>query len=527
VKRLLTALFVSAVIQDGVLGQTPVSRPAFEIADIRVSTRQNPGLRGGGLRGTRYELRNATMVDLIRTAYNVQPERVIGGPSWLEWNRFDIAALAPEGTTPERLREMLKALLAERFMLVVREDIVPATAMALRLAGPHKLREAPRAGGCQGRAAPEPNGVIAQTIACSGLTIAQLAEQLPRGAAASAYLPGGQPVIDETGLSGFWEFQLKFTPRALLGQAGSDGISLQAGLEKLGLKLEPKPITVPAIAVETVNVKFTPNAADIARRLPPLPPPSFEVASLRPSAPDAQQRRVQLLPNGQVNISAMPLSLMFALAWDLPDDHFVAGPDWLETPRFDVQARAFVTPKPESNAQFDDDLLRLMLRGLIVERFQVKYHMEDRPMPAFDMVVDGPKMTKADPATRTRCIEGAPSDPAAAKLLAFVRQWTCQNVSMEQFGQLLPSIAGGYTRVPVHDRTGLSGGYNFTLSFSTSQQVQQATPTTDAGKAGSDSPVALSLGDAVRRQLGVRLVDTKRRVPVLVIDSISQTPTSN
>jgi uncharacterized protein (TIGR03435 family) len=73
----------------------------------------------------------------------------------------------------------------------------------------------------------------------------------------------------------------------------------------------------------------------------------------------------------------------------------------------------------------------------------------------------------------------------------------------------------------------LSGGYNFTLSFSTSQQVQQAAPTTDAGKPGSDSPVALSLGDAVRRQLGVRLVDTKRPVPVLVIDSISQTPTSN
>ena len=143
------------------------------------------------------------------------------------------------------------------------------------------------------------------------------------------------------------------------------------------------------------------------------------------------------------------------------------------------------------------------------------------------MVADGPKMTKADPATRTRCIEGAPSDPAAAKLLAFARQWTCQNVSMEQFGQLLPSIAGGYTRVALRDRTGLSGGYNFTLSFSTSQQVRQATPTTEAGKGGADSPVALSLGDAVRRQLGLRLVDTKRPAPVLVIDSISQTPTSN
>lgn len=129
--------------------------------------------------------------------------------------------------------------------------------------------------------------------------------------------------------------------------------------------------------------------------------------------------------------------------------------------------------------------------------------------------------------TRTRCIEGSPPEPAAAKLLAFARQWTCQNVSMEQFGQLLPRIAGAYTRVPVRDRTGLPGGYDFTLSFSTSQQVQQAAPTTDPGNGRSDSPAALSLGDAVRRQLGIRLVDTKRPVPVLVIDSISQTPTSN
>ena len=80
------------------------------------------------------------MVDLIRTAYNVQPERITGGPSWIEWNRFDIAALAPENTPPDRLREMLKTLLAERFKLVVREDMVTTTALALKVKGTHKLR---------------------------------------------------------------------------------------------------------------------------------------------------------------------------------------------------------------------------------------------------------------------------------------------------------------------------------------------------------------------------------------------------
>jgi uncharacterized protein (TIGR03435 family) len=117
-KRMLAALGIAGFLLSGsVFGQAPAPRPAFDVTSVQVSTRPQPGMRGGVLRGTRYELRNATMLDMIRTAYAVQPERVSGGPTWLEWNRFDIAALAPEKTPPDRLREMLKTLLAERFKL--------------------------------------------------------------------------------------------------------------------------------------------------------------------------------------------------------------------------------------------------------------------------------------------------------------------------------------------------------------------------------------------------------------------------
>ena len=104
-KRLFAVVAVTAVFSGSVLGQAPAPRPAFDVAGIQISTRPQPGMRGGQLRGNRYEIRNATMVDLIRTAYNVQPEKIGGGPSWLEWNRFDIAALAPEKTSPDRLRD--------------------------------------------------------------------------------------------------------------------------------------------------------------------------------------------------------------------------------------------------------------------------------------------------------------------------------------------------------------------------------------------------------------------------------------
>ena len=70
--------------------ETPVN---FEIVDVHVSARVlNPNLRGGVLRAGRYELRSATMVDLIRTAYNVEAEKVLGGPAWLETDRFDVIA---------------------------------------------------------------------------------------------------------------------------------------------------------------------------------------------------------------------------------------------------------------------------------------------------------------------------------------------------------------------------------------------------------------------------------------------------
>ena len=530
--RLFIGMGVTALLAGPVLGQAPAPRPAFDIAGIQVSTRPQPGMRGGLLRGTRYELRNANMVDLIRTAYVVQPERITGGPSWIEWNRFDIAALAPEGTSPERVREMLKTLLAERFKLVVREDMVNTTALALRVKGAHKMRESSGGGGgCQAQQAPEPNGVIATSVACSGFSMTQLAEQLRT--ANNPYLAPGQQVIDETGLTGSFDFQYKYTPRQLLAQAGSDGVTLQAAFEKLGLVLEPKDVKVPAIVVDSATLEFTPNAPDLAKRLPPAPAPQFEVAVLKPSPPEVTQARAQLRPTGQVDISAGPLNRIIGLAWNLHNDppgQYLVGPKWVETTNFDVTARAFATPNPANQAQLDEDLIRLMLRTLIIEKFQIKWHMEERPMPAFELLADSPKMAKADPATRTRCFEGAPpGSPAAAKPPQFPRLVTCQNISMEQFAQMLPSIAGGYTRVAALDKTGLTGGYDFMLNFSPLGQVQGARPEPGAANAGValDPTGALSLMDAMRRQLGIRMEETKRPIPVLVIDSINETPTDN
>ena len=152
-------------------------------------------------------------------------------------------------------------------------------------------------------------------------------------------------------------------------------------------------------------------------------------------------------------------------------------------------------------------------------------------MPAFDIKADTPKMAKADPTQRTRCFEGAPPGaPAAARAPQFGRQVSCQNITMEQFGKWLPSIAGGYTRVPALDKTGLTDGYDFTLNFSPIGLVQGPRPEGGAAQGGTaaiDPTGALSLQDALRQQLGIRMEEEKRMVPVFVIDSVSEKPLDN
>ena len=109
-------------------GQSTETPPKFDIADIRVSPRNDwvkiaaNSMQGGFLSADRYVLRRATMLDLIRTAYNVDADKVYGGPSWLDYDRFEIAAKTKPGTRAESLRAMLQTLLDDRFHLNAKMD---------------------------------------------------------------------------------------------------------------------------------------------------------------------------------------------------------------------------------------------------------------------------------------------------------------------------------------------------------------------------------------------------------------------
>src|SRR5438132_8251269 len=96
--RAFAGITLAAFLSGAAFGQSTDTRPAFEVADVHTSPRStNTGFRTS-LRGERYEVHYANMVDLIRTAYTFDADKVVGGPSWLEFDRFDVTALVPPNT---------------------------------------------------------------------------------------------------------------------------------------------------------------------------------------------------------------------------------------------------------------------------------------------------------------------------------------------------------------------------------------------------------------------------------------------
>jgi uncharacterized protein (TIGR03435 family) len=499
--------------------------PAFESAAVHVSARSNnPTMRGGALRGERYELRTATMVDLISVAYSMESDKVLGGPNWLDWDRFDLAAKVAPGTKQEDLRRMLQNLLADRFKLVVHKDTRPMPAFALSVgAGKPKMKEG--AGGTEGCGPvpqnPAPAGTVPyQAISCRNLTMAGLAGLL-FDLGGGSYLP--DPVVDQTGLSGTWDFELKWTARNRLAQAGSDGISLFDAVDKqLGLKLEAKKIPLPVLMIDSVNQAPTPNAPGVNAQIPPAPPTEFEVATVKPSAPDAAGQAGQI-QNGRVDVSNFTLRQLIMLAWDLGNNEdFVIGlPNSAGSARYDISAKVS-TSGPVDDREFDFDTIRIMLQRLLIERFGIKAHMEDRPVSAYTMTATKQlKLQKAEPENRTNCKSGAGTSPMLNRMI------TCQNTNMAQLAVALQNMANGYVRAPIKDATGIEGYFDFSVSFSGVNLLPGRVFDPNAATGATDPNGSLPLPDALQKQLGLKLDLEKRPLPVLVVDQVQDKPADN
>jgi len=248
--------------------------PAFDAASVKPNTSSAPGSSGRTGRGS-VTFTNFTLRSLISNAFDTRNNRIVNGPPWIDTERFDVTAKAPDGTDDKELMPMMRALLADRFKLVVRHEVRDEPIYALVTAREDKrlgpdLRASTscaKAAGPGGSAAtgsataPEAAGTGApcgsrmmgdargMTIQSGMRTMADLANML-RGV-------GERDVVDRTGLSGTYDFKLEYAPDSVRS-AAADPTQLRPDVftalqEQLGLKLESQRGPVEYVVIERIE----------------------------------------------------------------------------------------------------------------------------------------------------------------------------------------------------------------------------------------------------------------------------------
>ena len=535
--------------------QSSGDEPKFEAADVHVSpksTFQFP--RSGPVRGGRYEVQTATMVDLIRMAYGYDPDKILGGPSWLEMARFDITGKVPADSTPESHKLMLQALLRDRFKLVFHKDTKALPTYALIVGKKPQLKEASGSEdtGCRpqtasGTAAPGgvrlmmagPTGATTTIDLGPGMTIQYMCRNMTMAAFAAGLRGmigaslGTNPVTDETGLKGNRNFDLRYSMQLsgpMMGNTGDRITFFEAVEKQLGLKLEERPVATPVLVVDSVNRSPGENPPGTAEALPPIPVATeFEVATVKPSDPDSRISRMNVQPGGRFVVQGMPLRFLISRAFASNNNEEIAGlPAFAQTDRYDITAKV---PAGAASIGQDMNAAAPMILALLVDRFKMKYHTEERPVTAYALTAGKPKMKKADPASRTFCkyVPAPPTAPQGSRVMS------CQNITMAELVDRLQSAAPELAW-PVADATGIEGGWDFTLTYSmrfSGMAMPMALRGGETGAAGPAAPSAedptsgYTLMEAVEKQLGLKLEKQKRTMPVIVIDHIEPRPTEN
>jgi uncharacterized protein (TIGR03435 family) len=231
----------------------------------------------------------------------------------------------------------------------------------------------------------------------------------------------------------------------------------------------------------------------------------------------------------------MPLRQLITFAYVLAPFQLAGGPSWIASDRFDMVA------KLEGNPEFGmpgsgPDPIQLAMRTLLADRFALKTHRETREMDiyALTLVKPGAPGPGLKPAT-TDCAAqikagpragGPPPGPPQIPPSGILPCSIMGSPGMIRFGGFpisqLTTMLGGQSGRMVVDRTGLTGNWEFVLTFAAEQRGQPP----PGVEVPAPDPNAPSLFTALQEQLGLKLESTKGSVDVLVIDSVEQ-PTSD
>jgi len=230
----------------------PNASPEFEVATVKPSDPANCCARTWHRDARRFFTNNTSLKWLIRWAYGLNDKQIVGGPAWLDVDRFDVTGQI-EGTKPandQECRIAMQKLLADRFQLQFHHESREMSAYALSIArgGPKLTKSDPEKD-------QEPvislSGGVGQTMRgyARDVTLAVFLGDLQRIAL-------DRPIVDRTGLSGTYNIQLEFT-REDIGSLGMTQLPdnaapnlITALNEQLGLKLEGVKVPVDVLVID-------------------------------------------------------------------------------------------------------------------------------------------------------------------------------------------------------------------------------------------------------------------------------------
>jgi uncharacterized protein (TIGR03435 family) len=285
------------------------------------------------------------------------------------------------------------------------------------------------------------------------------------------------------------------------GKLSTDGTAI-SGTWTQGPK--PLPLTLQRATDETAwtipepPAKLKPMRADAD--------PAFEVATIKPSRPEAQGKgfRVNGRSFSTINTS---LSDLITFAYGIQAKQITGAPAWAESDHYDLGG------KPEGEGVPNSDQLRIMMQKLLADRFQLKFHRDKKEMSVYTLNVakTGAKLTKSE------------ADPNSLPGLGFrgLGAFMARNATMDEFASVMQTTA---LDRPVLNQTGLAGRFDFTLNWAPDEFQFQGL--------GIKPPVAAEansnpdLFTAIQQQLGLKLEATKAPAEIFVIDRIEK-PSEN
>jgi uncharacterized protein (TIGR03435 family) len=318
---------------------------------------------------------------------------------------------------------------------------------------------------------------------------------------------GGQPIpVDKITLDGTSvKFSVKVIGGSYEGKLSADGRTI-VGEWTQGPN--PLPLTFTRATPET--------EWSIPKPPPPIPPmaadanPSFDVATIKPSAPDAKGKGFGFRGGHFVTFNTNVNDLI-AFAYGLHAKQIIDGPAWFGVDLYDIEA------KPDAEGRPNLKQMGIMVQKLLTERFKLTFHHDQRELSVYviSVAAGGPKMTKST---------AGPNDPQGFGFRG-LGDLNVGNMTMKDFASWMQS---GVMDRPVVDQTGLTDRYDFQLKWTPdeSQFAQFRGAGITVPPPVDDAKAPPSLYTAVQEQIGLKIGPAKAPDDVIVIDHVEK-PSAN